>query len=106
MSLSNKEIKFLKKRAHRMKPIFQIGKHGVNEENLSEIKEAIEKRELIKIQILQNAPQSINEIATSIEEFSDIHIVQKIGRVLVLYQSSSNENNRNISNQVRALKNK
>lgn len=104
MSLTNKQIKFLKKEAHHLNPIFQIGKNGITTDVLAEIDQALEKRELIKVQVLQNAIEEPKEIRDFIEENSqDIKVIQVIGKVLVLYKSSSYEENRDISDQVRAI---
>lgn len=104
MSLNKNQIKFLKKKSHTIKPIFQIGKNGVNETILGEIHDAIEKRELIKVQLLQNTMMTNKEVADYIEEHSAVKVIQSIGSVLVLYKSSSHENNRMISDKVREVK--
>ncbi|PJH64024.1 YhbY family RNA-binding protein, partial [Salmonella enterica] len=70
---------------------------------LSEIDDALEKRELVKIQLLQNTMLEPSEVKNYIEENSTIQIVQVIGNVLILYKSSSNEKNQSISDEVRAL---
>lgn len=103
MALNKRQVKFLKKRAHTIDPIFQIGKNGMTDTILSELTDAIEKRELIKVQLLQNTLETNADVKTYIEEHSPIKVVQSIGNVLVLYKSSSNENNRFISDQVRNI---
>jgi len=103
MALNRKEKDFLRKRSHNVKPIFQIGKNGFTEQMMSEIDDAIEKRELIKIQLLKNTLLEASDVEEYIEGNTDIQVVQVIGNVLILYKSSSYENNRNISDQVRAL---
>ena len=54
MELKGKERQFFKKKAHALKPIFQIGKGGLSEEMIHQIQNAVEKRELIKVTLLQN----------------------------------------------------
>lgn len=103
MSLNKKQIKFLKKKSHTVDPIFQIGKQGITDQILAELHDAIEKRELIKVSVLQNSAMTNKEIATFIEDNSDIKVIDSIGRVLVLYKSSSYENNRLISDKVRGV---
>lgn len=103
MSLNKNQVKYLKKKGHTIDPIFQIGKNGMNETILNEIHDAIEKRELIKVQLLQNTMMSNKEVADYIEENSEIKVIQSIGSVLVLYKSSSYENNRLISDKVREV---
>lgn len=103
MQLKGKHKRFLRKKAHHYDPIFQIGKNGINESILSEIDDALEKRELIKIQLLQNTMLEPSEVKEYIEENSTIQVVQVIGSVLILYKSSLHEKNQNISDEVRAL---
>ena len=53
MKLTGKQKAHLKKEAHHLQPIFQIGKIGLTEETFRQIEDALEKRELIKIHLLQ-----------------------------------------------------
>ena len=53
-----------------MQPIFQIGKGGIEETFLKQLEDALEKRELIKIKVLENsgldAREASNEICAAI----------------------------------------
>lgn len=51
-----------------MNPLFQVGKGGLNEEMLYQIGEALEKRELLKIALLQNTDEETDAVAAVIEE--------------------------------------
>src|SRR5690625_5654317 len=46
--LTGRQKRFLRKKAHHEKPIFQVGKDGVNDNMLKQINEALELRELIR----------------------------------------------------------
>ena len=52
--MTSKQRAYLKSLAMTMDPIFQIGKGSLTPENTSAIAEALEARELIKINVLQN----------------------------------------------------
>lgn len=91
MSLRGKQKRFLRAEAHDMNPLFQIGKNGITEEMVQEFEEALEKRELMKVQLLQNTLWEPKEATEFIEEHSSIQVVQSIGKVLVLYKPSSKE---------------
>ncbi|MBF0780797.1 MULTISPECIES: ribosome assembly RNA-binding protein YhbY [unclassified Granulicatella] len=101
--LSTKQIKFLKKEAHHLKPIFQIGKGGVNEEMLVQINQALEKRELIKITLLQNTMEDTEHVASILTQQLHIIVVQIIGHTLVLYKQSSTPKYRHISEKVKNI---
>src|SRR5690625_1066829 len=89
--LTGKQKRFLRAEANQIKPIFQVGKVGVNENMIKQINEALEKRELIKVSILQNCDIDKNIVAEQLAEGTGAEIVQIIGNMIVLY-SESQEN--------------
>ncbi|WP_407269509.1 ribosome assembly RNA-binding protein YhbY [Radiobacillus sp. PE A8.2] len=86
--LTGKQKRFLRAQAHHLNPIFQVGKSGVNENMTTQISEALEKRELIKVSILQNNMEDKNEVAEQLGTETDAEIVQIIGNIIVLYKES------------------
>ncbi|SEK29908.1 RNA-binding protein [Carnobacterium iners] len=100
MDLSGKQKRFLRSKAHHLNPIFQIGKNGLNKEVIVQIGEALEKRELLKVSLLQNTDETAQEVANKIESELGCTAVQIIGRVIVLFQPSTQEKYRRISAQV------
>jgi len=103
MELRGKQKRFLRSEAHHLNPIFQIGKGGLNEAMIFQIAEALEKRELIKVSLLQNTDEVAEEAALAIQEHIHCEIVQIIGRVIVLFKPSSNEKYPTISAKVRSI---
>lgn len=103
MELRGKQKRFLRSQAHHLQPIFQIGKGGINSAMLVQINEALEKRELIKVTLLQNTDEIAEDVAQILEEEVQCEIVQIIGRVLVLYKPSSKEKYQRISREVKAI---
>ncbi|MCQ97345.1 YhbY family RNA-binding protein, partial [Listeria monocytogenes] len=55
--LTATQKRFLRKEAHNIQPIFQVGKGSVSPNLIIQVKEALEARELIKISILQNCEE-------------------------------------------------
>ncbi|AUD13723.1 MULTISPECIES: ribosome assembly RNA-binding protein YhbY [unclassified Planococcus (in: firmicutes)] len=88
--LTGKQKRFLRSEAHHLDPIFQVGKGGVNEAMLVQIGEALEKRELVKISILQNNEDGKHEVAKHLAEGTKAELVQLIGHTVVLYKLSVN----------------
>ena len=64
--MTSKQRAYLKSLAMTMDPIFQIGKGSLTPENTSAIAEALEVRELIKINVLQNCMDDPKEIARTL----------------------------------------
>lgn len=103
MELRGKQKRFLRSQAHHLQPIFQIGKNGINDAVIIQIAEALEKRELIKINLLQNTDEIAEDVGRILEEKINCQVVQIIGRVLVLYKASSKEKYQRISKEVRSI---
>jgi len=86
--LTGKQKRYLRKQAHHLKAIFQVGKQGVNDPLIQQIKDALEKRELIKITVLQNCLTDKHTVAAEIVEKSGAKLVQIIGSQIVIYKPS------------------
>ncbi|GFH42902.1 RNA-binding protein [Lactococcus hodotermopsidis] len=102
MTLTGKQKRFLRAEAHHLTPIVQIGKGGLTNEIKTSIRRALDARELIKVAILQNSDANINDVAEEIEEMS-FDVVQKIGRILVVFKVAEKRENRKISLKVKDL---
>ena len=102
MELTGKQKRYLRAEAHHLTPIVQIGKGGLTNEIKTSIRKALDARELIKVAILQNSDADINDVAEEIEEMS-FDVVQKIGRILVVFKVAEKRENRKLSLKVRDL---
>lgn len=90
--LTGKQKRFLRAQANMLKPIFQVGKEGVNANMIVQINEALEKRELIKVSILQNCTDDKETVAASLQEGTGGEVAQVIGNNIVLYKQPSKNN--------------
>src|SRR5699024_7948355 len=86
--LTGKQKSYLRSQAHHLKPIFQVGKLGVNENLVDQVLDALEKRELIKVSILQNCDMDKTEVAEAFKNEADAEIVKIIGNKIILYKES------------------
>lgn len=86
--LTGKQKRFLRAEAHHLTPIFQVGKGGVNEQMVHQIREALEARELIKVRILDNCEEDKHEVAEALAKGARAELVQLIGLTVVLYKES------------------
>ena len=84
--MTSKQRAYLKGLAMNLDPIYQVGKASVTPEFIEGIREALEKRELIKISVLKNCADDPKELAVLIAERSGAQVVQVIGRKIVLYR--------------------
>ena len=88
--MTSKQRAYLKGLAMNIDPIFQLGKNSLTPENTQAIAEALEKRELIKIHVLQNCADDPKVIANIVAERTRSEVVQVIGKKIVLYKESKN----------------
>lgn len=86
--LTGKQKRYLRAEANQLKAIFQVGKDGVNENMVKQINEALEKRELIKISVLQNCLDDKHDVAEKLAAESEAYVVQIIGNNIILYKES------------------
>lgn len=84
--MTPKQRAYLKSLAMVMDPIFQIGKSTLTPEITEAISDALEARELIKINVLKNCMADVNELAQTLAERTRSEVVQVIGRKIVLYR--------------------
>ena len=69
----------------------------------TQIAEALEKRELIKVSLLQNTDEVTDEAALEIAQATNSEVVQVIGRVIVLYKAPSKEKYQRLTQQLKLL---
>ena len=78
--------------ASTMQPIAQIGKGGVTDNLLKTLSDALEARELIKVNVLQNADEDVKNLAENVADLLGAIPVAVIGRKAIFYRRSSREN--------------
>ena len=84
--MTSKQRAYLKGLAMKLTPILQIGKGGLTPECTASVDEALEARELIKINVLQNCLEDPREMAQTLSERTHSAVVQVIGKKIILYR--------------------
>ena len=86
--LTSKQRAYLRSMANGLETIFHIGKSGVTPELTDAVDNALEARELVKLNILDNCLMGTREAAQIIAERTHSEVVQVIGKKIVLYKES------------------
>jgi|SRR5699024_8358703 len=86
--LTGKQKRYLRAEAHHLQPAFQVGKSGVTDNMVKQLDDLLEKRELIKVSVLQNCLEDKSEIAEQLRNRLEAELVQIIGNTIVLYKES------------------
>lgn len=94
--LNSRQRAQLRGMANGFEMIFQIGKGGIGYQLIKQVSDALEARELIKLRVLESAPESAREAADAIAEAVGADVVQVIGSRFILYRQSSDKDNRKI----------
>ncbi len=89
--LNSKQRAALRGIASTMDTIFQVGKGGISDTLISQVSDALRKRELIKLRVLDNSMYSAREAAEEIAEKTGADVVQVIGSRFVLFKRNPKE---------------
>ena len=86
--LTGKQRAYLRSLSNKLDPIFQIGKGGINDNQLKQIDDALEKRELVKIHVLENSFFDTRTVCDEVAKLLSAEPVQTIGKKFVIYKES------------------
>ena len=87
MSLTSRQRAHLRSLAHHLKPVVHVGGDGVTDAVLRNVEEAFNTRELLKVKVLEGAPEDARETADAIvAALEGVDVAQTIGRTVVLYR--------------------
>ena len=86
--ITSKERAYLRSLSNGIDSIFQIGKGGINENQLKQIDDALEKRELVKVHVLENSFLDIRATCDEVARLLGAEPVQVIGKKFILYKES------------------
>lgn len=89
--LNSKQRSNLRAIAQGIEPVTQIGKLGINDGLIESLDLAIEKREIIKVTVLENSGLVPKEAGFVLAEKLNAEFVCATGRKLVFYRRSNND---------------
>jgi len=84
--MTSKQRAQLRSMANTLQPLYQIGKAGVTPAVTEQLDAALEARELIKITVLETAPESPKDTIETLA--ARLHAEPCIGKKLTLYRRS------------------
>jgi len=84
--MTSKQRAFLRSLANTLDPIFQIGKNGISDNLIKQLDDALEARELIKITVLETAPENVKDLGNEISEKTNSVFVQAVGNKITLFR--------------------
>jgi len=89
--LTSKQRAYLRGVASKEDAIFQVGKGGIGENLINQVRDALKARELVKITVLDAAMLTADEAAHRLAEETKADIVQVMGNKLTLFKRNPQE---------------
>ena len=89
--MTSKQRAYLRGLSNRIEAIFQRGKNGINDNLIKQLDDALEARELIKITVLETAPDSAKALSFEISEKTNSIVVQVIGNKITLFRQKKKD---------------
>jgi len=87
MALSEKQLKFLRGKAHPLKPVIMIGNTGLSPSVAAETERALHDHELIKVRVRSADREARDALLAQLAEQTQSELVTRIGHVAVLYRA-------------------
>ncbi len=88
MTLSKKQIRFLKAESHHLKPVVFIGKNGLSDGTVQSVHQALSDHELIKVKFLDYKDQKKN-VLMKLTQRTESELVQLIGHTATLFRQNT-----------------
>ena len=96
--MTSKQRAYLRGQANSIDSIFQIGKTGLSENLLTQLSDALEARELIKISVLETAPDTAKNLAIEISNSIETEVIQVIGNRITLFRQKKKDSRYQLPN--------
>ncbi len=85
--MTSKQRAYLRGLANSVPAILQVGKNGLNDNLIKQVDDALEARELIKLSVLETAPEDNRTLAEEIASSTNSFLVQVVGNKITLYRA-------------------
>ena len=85
--ITGKQRAYLRSLANSVTAILQIGKNGINDNLIKQVDDALEARELIKVSVLETAPEEKRILAEDLASSTNSILVQIVGNKITLYRA-------------------
>ena len=85
--LTSKQRAHVRGLAHAEKALVHVGKEGVTPAALRSLRQTFASREIVKVRVLDAAPEAPRETGAALAEGVDgCHVVQTVGRTVTLFR--------------------
>ena len=89
MTLSEKQLRFLRGKAHALKPVVMLGRKGLTDNVLAETVQALKDHELIKVRVRAGDRGEREALLAQLASQAACTLITRIGHVAVLYRAAA-----------------
>ena len=88
MELSEKQLRFLRGKAHALRPVVMVGNKGLTGNVVAETAQALRDHELIKVRVRAADRVQRDALLAQLVARAECALVARIGHVAVLYRAA------------------
>jgi len=92
--LTEHQRRWLKKQAHHLKPVVQLGAKGLTEPVLAEIELALDHHELVKVKVPGGDHDERDATVGAIADHANADLVQRIGNTACFFRANPKRRDR------------
>ena len=87
MKLTERQKKFLRQQAHKLKPVITTGDKSITDGLIKELDGALEHHELIKVKVRAGDRDARDEMIAALVDKSSATLVSRVGNIAALYRA-------------------
>ena len=99
LELNGAQRRYLRSQAHHLKALVSVGKGGVTDGVLDAVKDALDRHELIKVNVPADGAAQRNATGELLSRMTGSHVAQTIGRIVLLFRQKGKTPNSCCPNQ-------
>ena len=84
--LTTAERRTLAARGNRLRARLVVGRRGLSESIVAQVRRALEKTDLVKVRVDADAREEVDVLAEQLAREVPCHLIQRVGKVVLLYQ--------------------
>lgn len=88
LPITDHQRRWLKKRAHHLKPVVQLGAAGLSDAVLAELEHALDHHELVKVRLPGGGRGMRDAVVGAIAERAGADLVQRIGNTASFFRAN------------------
>ena len=89
MALTERQLRFLRGKAHPLRPVVMLGAKGLTDNIVAETAQALRDHELIKVRVRAAGREQREALLAALVARTDSALVARIGHVAVLYRPAA-----------------